>query len=131
MTGGGTGVAANPEDGTPFMGKTGTTNNSLQTWTVASSTKAATAVWIGNIAGTQQLRRISVAGIQAALLRHVVFRTIAAYEDSLLGRGAAFPPADPALLGASPTGYFAPPPSPTKPKGPGPSPTPTPGPVVP
>jgi membrane peptidoglycan carboxypeptidase len=129
MTGGGTGVSANPDDGTPFMGKTGTTNNSLQTWTVAASPKAATAVWIGNIAGSQQLRRISVGGIQAALLRHVVFRTVMTYEDSLLGRGGSFPPPDPALLGASPTAHFsapAPPPSTKKKPGPTPAPVPTP-----
>jgi membrane peptidoglycan carboxypeptidase len=126
MNGGGTGVSANPEDGTPFMGKTGTTNNSLQTWTVASSTKAATAVWIGNIAGGQQLRLTSVGGINAALLRHVVFRAVASYEDRLLGRGHQFGAPDNSLLGRSPTGYFAAPPKPPSHHKKGPSPTPTP-----
>ena len=105
----GTGVTANPNDGTPFMGKTGTTNNSLQTWIVASSTKATSAVWIGNISGSQQLRKIYVGGIQAALLRHVVFKTIMTYVDAQVGQGAAFPAPDPALMKASPTGYYNPP----------------------
>ena len=95
---GGTASAANPYDGTPFLGKTGTTNNSLQTWTVGSSTKAATAVWIGNISGRQPLRAIYVGGYQAALLRHVVFRTVMTYVDQQLGRGSAFGPPDQGLI---------------------------------
>lgn len=128
MTGGGTGVSANPGDGTAFLGKTGTTNNSLQTWTVAASKKASTAVWIGNIAGSQPLRGIAVKGIQAALLRHVVFRAVMSFEDRLLGRGGQFPPPDPALLGSSPTGKFSAPPGPPKHHGPSPTPKPTPPP---
>jgi membrane peptidoglycan carboxypeptidase len=98
MTGGGTGVSANPNDGTAFMGKTGTTNNSLQTWIVASSTKASTAVWVGNISGTQPLRSISVAGSQAALLRHRVFKAVMRIVDQYVGAAPPFAPADPALL---------------------------------
>jgi membrane peptidoglycan carboxypeptidase len=98
MSGGGTGVTANPNDGTAFIGKTGTTNNSLQTWIVASSTKASTAVWIGNISGSQPLRSINVAGTQAALLRHKVFRAVMAVVDQNVGRAPPFGPADPALL---------------------------------
>ncbi|HEX4444177.1 MAG TPA: transglycosylase domain-containing protein [Galbitalea sp.] len=127
MKAGGTGVTANPNDGTPFMGKTGTTNDAEQTWIVSSSTKAATAVWIGNISGAQNLRSAYVGGIQAAVLRHVVFRTVMSYVDARLGRGAAFPPPDPALLKSSPTGYFAtPPPKPKPHPAPGPTPVPTP-----
>jgi membrane peptidoglycan carboxypeptidase len=130
MRAGGTGVTANPNDGTPFMGKTGTTNNALQTWIVSSSTKASTAVWVGNISGAQNLRSVYVNGIQAAVLRHVVFKTIMSFVDSRLGRGAAFPPPDPALMKASGTGYFVPPP--TRPHTPAPPrPTPPPHPVPP
>ena len=52
------------------MGKTGTTDNAVHVWMVGSSTAVATAVWVGNIAGKQSLRQISVNGTQAALLRH-------------------------------------------------------------
>jgi membrane peptidoglycan carboxypeptidase len=131
MQPGGTGITANPEDGTPFLGKTGTTNDAEQTWIVSSSTKAATAVWIGNIAGTQNLRSVYIGGIQAAVLRHVVFKTIMSYVDARLGRGGAFPPPDPALMKASPTGYFAPPPPPPSKPHPAPGPTPTPTPPAP
>jgi membrane peptidoglycan carboxypeptidase len=121
---GGTGSSANPNDGTAFLGKTGTTNNSLHTWIVASSTKAATAVWIGNISGAQQLRRISVGGTQAALLRHKVFRAVMSIVDGYVGQAAPFAPADPALVKGgrsigSPSGssgvHTAPPPPPPPP----------------
>jgi membrane peptidoglycan carboxypeptidase len=96
---GGTGSSANPNDGTAFMGKTGTTNDSLHTWIVASSTKAASAVWIGNISGRQQLRRISVGHTQAALLRHVVFRSLMRVVDAYVGPAPGFAAPDPALVG--------------------------------
>jgi membrane peptidoglycan carboxypeptidase len=99
MTGSGTGTTANPHDGTAFLGKTGTTNNSVQTWIVASSTKIATAVWIGNISGSQQLRKITVGHTQAALLRHAVFRTVLSYADGVLGPAPGFAAADPSLVG--------------------------------
>ena len=131
---GGTGSSANPNDGTEFMGKTGTTNNSLHTWIVASSTKAASAVWIGNISGTQQLRKISVGGTQAALLRHVVFKALMRQVDAYVGAAPGFAAPDPSLVNGgrsqpSPSGAggVAPPAAPAAPAAP---PT-TPDPVVP
>jgi membrane peptidoglycan carboxypeptidase len=131
---GGTGSSANPNDGTAFMGKTGTTNNSLHTWIVASSTLAASAVWIGNISGSQQLRKISVGRTQAALLRHVVFKSIMRVVDAYLGRAPAFAAPDPTLVsggksqpGPKGAGGVAPPPAapaaPTAPVVPDPPPT--------
>jgi membrane peptidoglycan carboxypeptidase len=95
---GGTGAAANPNDGTQFMGKTGTTNDSLHTWIVASSTKAASAVWIGNISGRQQLRKITVGHTQAALLRHAVFKSLMRIVDAYVGPAPAFAAPDPTLV---------------------------------
>lgn len=54
MTGGGTGRAGNPSDGTPLIGKTGT-HQELQTWMIESSTKVATAAWVGNYDGQQSV----------------------------------------------------------------------------
>jgi membrane peptidoglycan carboxypeptidase len=79
------------------MGKTGTTDNSVHVWLVGSSTRASTAVWIGNISGKQQLRKISIRGTQGALLRHRVFRPLALAIDAYYP-GAAFPGPDDALL---------------------------------
>jgi membrane peptidoglycan carboxypeptidase len=131
---GGTGSSANPNDGTAFMGKTGTTNNSLHTWIVASSTKAATAVWIGNISGAQELRKITVGHTQAALLRHAVFRSFMRIVDAYVGAAPAFAPPDPSLVSGghsigspSGSGGVAPPPAP--PTGPAPPTTPDPVPT--
>ncbi|WP_435746630.1 transglycosylase domain-containing protein [Microbacterium sp. PMB16] len=46
MSGNGTGQKANPGDGTPLIGKTGT-HNTYQTMMIESSTKVTTAVWAG------------------------------------------------------------------------------------
>ncbi|GAA4678809.1 transglycosylase domain-containing protein [Frondihabitans cladoniiphilus] len=54
----GTATAANPGDGVPVMGKTGTTDHAEQTWLVGSTTKLATAAWVGNISGHQDQYKI-------------------------------------------------------------------------
>jgi len=56
MSGGGTGARANPRDGTPLLGKTGTAEE-LQTWMIESSTKVATAAWVGNYTGEADVFR--------------------------------------------------------------------------
>ena len=66
ITGNGTAITSNPQDGTPYIAKTGTTDSSRHTWMIGSSTAASTAVWVGNIKGTQALRQISVNGTNAA-----------------------------------------------------------------
>ncbi|MGN6324539.1 transglycosylase domain-containing protein [Pseudolysinimonas sp.] len=106
FTKGGTAVLANPQDGTTYMGKTGTTDSSHQTWTVGSSTAASTALWVGNIIGPgggvepQQLRKISVGGTLAASLRNLIFRGLARAIDAQPGfAGGAFPSPDPTLVG--------------------------------
>jgi membrane peptidoglycan carboxypeptidase len=48
----GTGAPANPEDGTPILAKTGTTDSAVQNWLVTSTTKIAQATWDGNISGS-------------------------------------------------------------------------------
>jgi membrane peptidoglycan carboxypeptidase len=75
----GTATAAKPA-GVAILGKTGTTNNSVQTWTVGSSTSVSTAVWVGNATGDVATRktRPPVAcphvGAQVATLRNCVFK---------------------------------------------------------
>jgi membrane peptidoglycan carboxypeptidase len=85
MTGpfnGGTAGAANPRDGTPYIGKTGTTDDSVHTWLVGSSHKTSTALWVGNVSGKQQTRKIRVNGITASLLRNVIFKSLARTIDA-------------------------------------------------
>jgi len=98
---GGTGNASNPHDGTPYIGKTGTTDESVHTWMVGTSTQVATAVWVGNIKGKQAMRNIRVQGQSGGLLRHRIFKPIALAIDAYYP-GSAFPGPDPALLTGSP-----------------------------
>lgn len=104
MVGGGTATASNPHDGTPYIGKTGTTDASVHTWTVGSSRQVATAVWVGNVSGKQATRNVRVNGIQAAVLRHYIFKPIAAAIDAYgsYGGGAGFPAPSGQFLTGSP-----------------------------
>ncbi|MBN9139514.1 MAG: transglycosylase domain-containing protein [Micrococcales bacterium] len=89
--------ASDPHDGTPYMGKTGTTNDAIHTWMVGSSPQVATAVWVGNIEGKQNLRRISINRMAVSDLRHRIFKPYAQKLDTYFP-GGAFAAPDPALL---------------------------------
>lgn len=52
--GGGTAQSANPNDGVPILGKTGTTDGAYDNWLATATTKVATATWIGNVEGVKQ-----------------------------------------------------------------------------
>ncbi|MFT4284821.1 MAG: PASTA domain-containing protein, partial [Protaetiibacter sp.] len=93
----GSAAASRNNDGTPYLAKTGTTNDAIHTWMVGSSPQVATAVWVGNIEGKQNLRRISVGGINAAVLRHRIFKPYAAKVDTYFP-GGAFAEPDAGLL---------------------------------
>ncbi|HEY4226510.1 MAG TPA: transglycosylase domain-containing protein [Pseudolysinimonas sp.] len=101
---GGTAAASNPHDGTAYIGKTGTTDNSVHTWMVGSSHQTSTAVWVGNISGKQALRSVRVNGIQAAVLRHSIFKPLAQAIDAYgsFGGGAGFPAPGAQFLTGSP-----------------------------
>jgi len=96
MLGDGTADRANPDDGVEYIGKTGTSDKSNQTWVVGASTKVATAVWVGNISGYHPMRSYSSPKrVGGGLLRHDVFRAIAiAVDNKPELRGGDFP--DPA-----------------------------------
>jgi membrane peptidoglycan carboxypeptidase len=93
----GTGVDSNPRDETPYIGKTGTTDKSIHTWMVGSSTRVATAVWVGNITGEQAMRNIRINGQSGGMLRHRIFKPIAQAID-VVYPGGAFPGPDTALM---------------------------------
>jgi len=97
----GTAAASNPHDGTAYIAKTGTTDASVHTWMVGSSTRVATAVWVGNAKGKVALRNVAINGLNAAGLRHNIFRPIAVAVDKWKP-GKAFPGPDPRLVAGSP-----------------------------
>ncbi|HEX4443537.1 MAG TPA: transglycosylase domain-containing protein [Galbitalea sp.] len=94
---GGTAVAARPP-GVQVLGKTGTTNLAAQTWTVGSTTRVSTAVWVGNAVGqvntrnTRPLYACANVGAQVATLRNCVFRETMEAIDAVY-RPGTFPPA--------------------------------------
>jgi membrane peptidoglycan carboxypeptidase len=102
---GGTAVAARPT-GVAILGKTGTTNNAWQTWTVGATTKVATAVWIGNATGGVSTRATRTptpcagTGIYVATLRNCVFKQTVTAIDAEYPPGA-FPPAPAQYLNGS------------------------------
>ncbi|HEV7948495.1 MAG TPA: transglycosylase domain-containing protein [Glaciihabitans sp.] len=93
MVSGGTGTRSNPNSGVQYIGKTGTTDSSNQTWIVGASTRVATAVWVGNIVGEYPMRSYSnTLGNQGGVIRHDIFRPIAAAMDATAAyRGSVFP----------------------------------------
>lgn len=89
MRGDGTGTAANPGDGTPVMGKTGT-HEGFQTWMIESSTNATTAVWVGNWDGDEDLFGKYAKGNQLSSMRYVLARDIQSAANEFYG-GDRFP----------------------------------------
>lgn len=100
----GTGTPGNPRDGVPIIGKTGTTNYSDQNWLIASTTKAALAVWVGNTdGGLHSLRHTTVAGTNGYNTKFNIFRaTMTSLDANPEYRGGAFPAPDPTLIRSAP-----------------------------
>ncbi|MGO2931251.1 transglycosylase domain-containing protein [Microbacterium sp.] len=92
MDSGGTGSAANPWDGTPLIGKTGS-HNEYGTMMIESSTNAATAVYIGRWKGDASIWGQWYNGNPLQNIRYDVARDMQAAANALLG-GEAFPPPD-------------------------------------
>ncbi|WP_108249622.1 transglycosylase domain-containing protein [Planctomonas deserti] len=86
----GTGTASNPRDGIDIMGKTGTTDRAKDTWFVGSTTKVATAVWVGNVKGDVSLRRYRFPSGTAADARHRIFKPLMSAVNDVYG-GDKFP----------------------------------------
>ena len=96
---GGTGAAANPNDGTQLAGKTGTTDNRVHTWMNGFSTRVATATWVGNVSGLTSQSSKSVDGRAVSTIRHAVWKKIMTKVDQLYP-GDKFPAANPIYVDA-------------------------------
>lgn len=86
MQRGGTGSQANPYDGTPLLGKTGT-HETYHTWMIESSSKVTTAAWVGNIDGFNDVFK------PFGGLRYILARQTQAAANAVYG-GDAFPQPD-------------------------------------
>jgi membrane peptidoglycan carboxypeptidase len=97
---GGTGGRAKTDDGVPLAGKTGTTDRMVHTWMTGFSSKVATATWVGNVSGTQNVTSVSVDGTPGGVIRHEIWRTIMTLANELYP-GEAFPSPPAMYLGGS------------------------------
>ena len=92
MAGGGTGAVANPRDGTPLIGKTGT-HDTWSTMMIESSTKVATAVWVGRWQGQENIYRQRANGYLLNEMRYPLARVMQEAANAAYG-GDAFPQPD-------------------------------------
>ena len=97
MNSGGTGADANPWDGTPLLGKTGS-HNEYSTMMIESSTRAATAVFVGRWKGDANIWGEWHNGQQLQNIRYDLAREMQAAADALLGGGDEFPDPDQNLI---------------------------------
>ncbi len=93
----GTATASNPGDGVPLFGKTGTTDDTNQTWVVTSTTNVATGVWVGNSIGSFPLAQWDNGGVAGNRVRHEIMRNTVGVIDTKYG-GGLFPGPLPGLL---------------------------------
>jgi len=77
---------ANPRNGVPHFGKTGTTNGAEQTWVVSSSSTMTSVTWVGNITGDFGINKYP----RGPSLRHSISKAIMLQVDARFG-GGAFP----------------------------------------
>lgn len=96
---GGTAASANPYDGTPIMAKTGTTDNSLENWLITSTTKVATATWVGNVSGHTPLRSLSFKGVGGGNVKFSIAKPILKAVNALYGGDAFTKPTSAVLYG--------------------------------
>jgi len=89
MASGGTGANANPDDGTPLIGKTGSHNNQ-QTMLMVSSTAATTGIWVGQALGDVVIDDFETQGYSVNNIRYPLGSEIMGAADRLFP-GEAFP----------------------------------------
>jgi membrane peptidoglycan carboxypeptidase len=106
---GGTAVGANPYDGEPIMGKTGTTDYAHENWLVTATPKVAQATWVGLISGATDMHYVYFKGIQGNNVKFSIVKEIQTALNRVY-RGGSFAAPDQKLIGT-----YTPPPAP-KPK---------------
>ncbi|MGR4011107.1 transglycosylase domain-containing protein [Leucobacter sp. 1207-22] len=89
---GGLASSAQSYIGVPHLGKTGSTDDYVDTWLIASSSRVSTAVWVGNVEG-----KVSLIPYGYNNSRHAIMPRIFEVADNIYG-GEAFPaPSESAL----------------------------------
>ncbi|RKR75994.1 membrane peptidoglycan carboxypeptidase [Frondihabitans australicus] len=97
---GATGVLANPNDGVDMLAKTGTNDNAEQNWLVTSTTKVATATWVGNVSGSTDFYDTYINGTYGYNIKFYIAKPILQSLDAAYG-GGTFGTPDATLVGGS------------------------------
>ncbi|MFG6504459.1 transglycosylase domain-containing protein [Microbacterium sp. P05] len=92
MVSGGTGSRANPNNGVPVLGKTGS-HELKQTWMIESSTNVTTAVWAGNANGDLNPFKNYYRGRVLSDIRYPLAKDVQAVANDVYG-GDKFPAPD-------------------------------------
>ena len=101
---GGTAAGDNTPDGIYEVGKTGTTDNAVDTWMIGTTSKVATAVWVGNNGTQQNLRKTDLGycpagySTQAAVQRHCVWKGIQTAINKVYGGATSWAQPEPQYL---------------------------------
>jgi membrane peptidoglycan carboxypeptidase len=95
LASGGSGAQANPGDRTPVLGKTGT-HEEITTWMVQSSSRVATATWVGNVDGGGDITKTRYNGWTLNQIRFPISKAIQRTVDEAYP-GEAFAKPDDAL----------------------------------
>ena len=99
----GTVTPANPGNGMPVFGKTGTTSEQHGSWVAVATPKAATTVWIGNVVGHMQLAPYSVNGQNLYMsTRFIVAKEMLLKIADLYGFGQDWPAPPSGMLHGKP-----------------------------
>lgn len=103
---GGTSQPANPYDGVPIGGKTGTSSSTNQDWVIATNTKVGSSVWTGNIdsalTGLNKFTNPITRQNYYSSSRFAIMKTVMkAMDASGTYKGGAFPTASATILGGS------------------------------
>ncbi|MGA1813050.1 transglycosylase domain-containing protein [Frondihabitans sp. 4ASC-45] len=89
---GGTGALANPNDGVDMLAKTGTNDNAEQNWLVTSTTKVATATWVGNVSGSTSFYDTYIGSNYGYNVKFLIAKPILASLDAAYGGGTLTAP---------------------------------------
>jgi membrane peptidoglycan carboxypeptidase len=97
---GGTGSASSTRDNTPLAGKTGTTDEGVQTWMTGYSSAVSTATWVGNVSGSVALPKVRLNNKAANTVRHDIWRTTMQQVNKIYP-GSAFDAPPETMIGAT------------------------------
>ncbi|MCM6764002.1 transglycosylase domain-containing protein [Rathayibacter sp. ZW T2_19] len=98
----GSGYEADPRDGVQHITKTGTTDDSVDTWTVGASSTTSLAVWVGSISPRESGTRMSLDGLSfesgwAPNARHRIWKPLMTRIDARYG-GEDFAAPEPSMI---------------------------------